>query len=198
MAFHSYTQLIQKLFNAYWCGPPSGVTRTSSWTRVDHLVSRLPVTTQRPVKTRFRFGCGTSKPLTLLIPATRRFIMQKARRHSSKGAPTACRRTVSGTFSLLYTRCFSPFPHGTGSLSVSYEYLALADGPAGFTQDFSCPALLRILLCFIWLRIRGYHPLRRNFPVASSHHTSCNNAVLQPHQDRNPDGLGSSPFARHY
>lgn len=198
MAFHSYPHLIQKLFNAYWCGPPSGVTRTSSWTRVDHLVSRLPVTTQRPVKTRFRFGCGTSKPLTLLIPATRRFIMQKARRHSIKGAPTACRRTVSGTFSLLYTRCFSPFPHGTGSLSVSYEYLALADGPAGFTQDFSCPALLRILLCFIWLRIRGYHPLRRNFPVASSHHTSCNDAVLQPHQDRNPDGLGSSPFARHY
>ena len=198
MAFHSYPHLIQKLFNAYWCGPPSGVTRTSSWTRVDHLVSRLPVTTQRPVKTRFRFGCGTSKPLTLLIPATRRFIMQKARRHSIKGAPTACRRTVSGTFSLLYTRCFSPFPHGTGSLSVSYEYLALADGPAGFTQDFSCPALLRILLCFLWLRIRGYHPLRHNFPVASSHHTSCNDAVLQPHQDRNPDGLGSSPFARHY
>ena len=198
MAFHSYPHLIQKLFNAYWCGPPSGVTRTSSWTRVDHLVSRLPVTTQRPVKTRFRFGCGTSKPLTLLIPATRRFIMQKARRHSIYEAPTACRRTVSGTFSLLYTRCFSPFPHGTGSLSVSYEYLALADGPAGFTQDFSCPALLRILLCFIWLRIRGYHPLRRNFPVASSHHTSCNHAVLQPHQDRNPDGLGSSPFARHY
>ena len=87
--------------------------------------------------------------LTLPTTATRRFIMQKARRHSSKGAPTACRRTVSGTFSLLYTRCFSPFPHGTGSLSVSYEYLALADGPAGFTQDFSCPALLRILLCFI-------------------------------------------------
>ena len=198
MAFHSYPHLIQKLFNAYWCGPPSGVTRTSSWTRVDHLVSRLPVTTQRPVKTRFRFGCGTSKPLTLLIPATRRFIMQKARRHSIYEAPTACRRTVSGTFSLLYTRCFSPFPHGTGSLSVSYEYLALADGPAGFTQDFSCPALLRILLCFVWLRIRGYHPLRRNFPVASSHHNSCNHAVLQPHQDRNPDGLGSSPFARHY
>ena len=198
MAFHSYPHLIQKLFNAYWCGPPSGVTRTSSWTRVDHLVSRLPVTTQRPVKTRFRFGCGISKPLTLLIPATRRFIMQKARRHSIYEAPTACRRTVSGTFSLLYTRCFSPFPHGTGSLSVSYEYLALADGPAGFTQDFSCPALLRILLCFIWLRIRGYHPLRRNFPVASSHHNSCNDAVLQPHQDRNPDGLGYSPFARHY
>ena len=25
----------------------------------------------------------------------------------------------------------------------------MADGPAGFRQDFTCPALLRILLCFI-------------------------------------------------
>ena len=29
----------QKLFNAYWCGPPSRVTGTSSWPSVDHLVS---------------------------------------------------------------------------------------------------------------------------------------------------------------
>ena len=53
---------------------------------------------------------------------------------------------VSGSISLLCSRFFSPFPHGTGSLSVSGEYLALADGPAGFTQDFTCPALLRILI----------------------------------------------------
>ena len=38
---------------------------------------------------------------------------------------------------------FSPFPHGTGSLSVDYEYLALPDGPGRFKQGFSCPALLR-------------------------------------------------------
>jgi hypothetical protein len=37
---------------------------------------------------------------------------------------------------------FSPFPHGTGSLSVDYEYLALEDGPPIFRQDFTCPALL--------------------------------------------------------
>lgn len=53
---------------------------------------------------------------------------------------------VSGSFSLPCSGFFSPFPHGTGSLSVSQEYLALADGPAGFTQGFTCPALLRILL----------------------------------------------------
>ena len=37
---------------------------------------------------------------------------------------------------------FSPFPHGTGSLSVNDEYLALEDGPPIFRQDFTCPALL--------------------------------------------------------
>ena len=69
--------------------------------------------------------------------------MQKARHHTKKGALTACRRTVSGTVSLPCSGCFSPFPHGTCSLSVSGEYLALADGPAGFTQGSTCPALLR-------------------------------------------------------
>ena len=75
---------------------------------------------------------------------TRRFIMQKARRHPPKGAPTDRRHAVSGSISLLSSRFFSPFPHGTGPLSVSGEYLALAGGPARFTRDFTCPALLRI------------------------------------------------------
>ena len=34
---------------------------------------------------------------------------------------------------------FSPFPHGTCSLSVTREYLALRDGPRGFRQDSTCP-----------------------------------------------------------
>ncbi len=67
--------------------------------------------------------------------------MQKARRHHPlRMAPTDCKRTVSGTISLPCSGCFSPFPHGTGSLSVSQEYLALPDGPGRFRQDFSCPA----------------------------------------------------------
>ena len=85
-----------------------------------------------------------------------------------KSAPTACRRTVSGTFSLPCSGCFSPFPHGTGSLSVSQEYLALPDGPGRFTQDFSCPALLRILISLSFLRIPGYHRLWPLFPKCST------------------------------
>ena len=57
-----YPQVIQKLFNAYWFGPPSGVTRTSTCSRVDHLVSRLPLPTIRPVQTRFRFGYRSHDP----------------------------------------------------------------------------------------------------------------------------------------
>ena len=57
-------------------------------------------------------------------------------------APTACKRTVSGSIALPCSGSFSPFPHGTGSLSVSQEYLALEDGPPIFKQDVTCPALL--------------------------------------------------------
>jgi hypothetical protein len=94
--------------------------------------------------------------------------MQKARRHSIARAPTACRRTVSGSISLPCSGCFSPFPYGTGSLSVSEEYLALPDGAGRFTQDFSGPALLRILLVYIDFRLQGFHLLWLIFPDDSA------------------------------
>ncbi len=74
--------------------------------------------------------------------------------HYAKGTPSAVpkpkfrpclRPLVSGWFQVLFIPllgCFSPFPHGTGSLSVVREYLALGGGPPGFPQDFSCPAVL--------------------------------------------------------
>ena len=92
--------------------------------------------------------------------------MQKARRHPYR-APTACRRTVSGTISLRYPRFFSPFPYGTGSLSVSEEYLALPDGAGGFRQDFSGPALLRVPLVHDNLLLQGCHLLWPHFPEGS-------------------------------
>ncbi len=64
---------------------------------------------------------------------------------------------------------FSPFPHGTGSLSVDYEYLALEDGPPIFRQDFTCPALLVVpLVPHISFRIQGYHLLWPHFPERSA------------------------------
>ena len=64
---------------------------------------------------------------------------------------------------------FSPFPHGTGSLSVDYEYLALEDGPPIFRQDFTCPALLlSYLVPRITFRLQGYHLLWPEFPIRST------------------------------
>ena len=71
---------------------------------------------------------------------------------------------------------FSPFPHGTGSLSVDHEYLALEDGPPIFRQDFTCPALLVAgLVPHRYFRVRGYHPLGPAFPdrFANTHAKTC-------------------------
>ena len=75
---------------------------------------------------------------------------------------------VSGSISLPLSGFFSPFPHGTGTLSVSWEYLALPDGPGRFAQNSTCSALLRILLCQSPLRLRGCHPLWPFFPKRSA------------------------------
>ena len=74
--------------------------------------------------------------------------MQKARRQlitvrKLLSPPTACKRMVSGSISLSCSEYFSPFPHGTSSLSVSQEYLALPDGAGMFPQNFSGSAVLR-------------------------------------------------------
>src|SRR5271166_7147964 len=80
-------------------------------------------------------------------------------------APTVCRYPVSGTVSLPSSGCFSPFPHGTCSLSVAEEYLGLEGGPPVFRQDCTCPALL---VSFAQtLSVRGCHPLRPGFPAGS-------------------------------
>ena len=87
---------------------------------------------------------------------------------------------VSGSLSLPWMGCFSPFPHGTCSLSVSRECLALPGGPGRFRRDFSCPALLRMPLGAGRLRVRGCHPLRPGFPAGSARLHRCRGAVLLP------------------
>jgi hypothetical protein len=89
--------------------------------------------------------------LTLHVRITSRLIKQEARRQAfpgkpGHGPPTACKHTVSGSISLPSQGCFSPFPHGTGSLSVAREYLALESGLPSFPPDYTCPVVLRIPL----------------------------------------------------
>ncbi len=122
-----------------------------------------PTYSKRPVKTRFR--CAYAYRLKLACQI-------KSLTHYTKGtpspsrAPTDCRRPVSGSVSLPSSGCFSPFPHGTGSLSVAWEYLGLERGRPMFRQDFTCPALLKDPSEPV--RVRGYHPLRPGFPSGSA------------------------------
>ena len=93
----------------------------------------------------------------------------KGTQSQNKSAPTACTHTVSGSISLPSPGFFSPFPHGTGSLSVSQEYLALEDGPPIFNQDNTCPDLLvASSVPPPGFRVRGYHPLSPPFPECST------------------------------
>ena len=108
---------------------------------------------------------------------------------------------VSGTVSLLCERCFSPFPHGTGTLSVSGECLALADGPAGFTRGSTCPALLRCTARttrgFAYGSLTLCGRTFQNVPLAP--HVPFGAATYNPvRAKRNAHGLGSAPFARRY
>ena len=89
--------------------------------------------------------------------------------------------------------CFSPFPHGTCSLSVSRECLALPGGPGGFAQGYSCPALLRVPLCFASLRVRGCHPLWPDFPDRSARETLATARPYNPRGASPRRGFGLAP-----
>ncbi len=91
--------------------------------------------------------------------------------------------------------CFSPFPHGTGSLSVRNEYLALRDGPRGFKQGFSCPALLRYLLR-VWINF-VYAPVTlfgATFQMASTINQIGNSTVAGPTTPDSPKCNGFGLF----
>ena len=143
------------------------------------------------LKTRFR--CGSLPSLTSPHAVTRWLILQKARRHTVRCSGRLRARGFRYCFTPL-AGCFSPFPHGTGSLSVTGECLALEGGPPGFGPGFTCPALLG---CRARrrsrVRVRGSHPLRPAFPCRSAPDPLCNCAG-----GRGPPGRAvPQPLVRH-
>ena len=100
----------------------------------------------------FRLAFATAPPHGLTSPhtITRRLILQKARSHITQHKCCKLLRLVGTRFQVLFhdpsPGCFSPFPHGTGSLSVTREYLGLGGGPPGFTRNFTGSVLLGIPL----------------------------------------------------
>ena len=133
------------------------------------MASGLRHATDPPCSDSLSLRLRDSNPLASLHTATRRLILQKARRHRLAAAAASCRFMVSGSVSLPSQGFFSPCPHGTSSLSVAAEYSALDRGRPGFRQGSSCPAVLRYrTMESASLRLRGSHPLRQAFPCLSA------------------------------
>ena len=142
MAFHPYPRVIPSVFNRSGFGPPRGLTPASPCPWIAHPASRPRHATQIAL---FRLAFAAARcPLTSPHAATRRLILQKARGHRRRNGSRClgahgfrrCFTPLSG--------CFSPFPRGTGSLSVIGECSALEGGPPCFGPGFTCPALLWI------------------------------------------------------
>ena len=155
-----------------------------------------------------RFRCGSFPNLTSPHTATRWLILQKARRHSAKAAPTACGRTVSGTVSLPSRGAFHL------SLTVLVRYRSQGSTQAWMVvhpgsdrvsraRPYSGTASRRP----VWVRVRGCHPLRPALPCRSAPQPDLRPgaaapgcAALQPRR-RNPcrvcplDGLAIGPLS---
>ena len=83
--------------------------------------------------------------LALPHTITRRFIMQKARRHPFPRRGIGLRQLVGIWFQVLLTPLIGVlfiFRSRYSSLSVVMEYLALEGGPPSFTRGFTGTALL--------------------------------------------------------
>lgn len=140
--------------------------------------------------------------LTLLGTASRRVIMQKARRQAGPlrghGPSTACRRVVSGSLSSPGRGSSHRSLALLGSLSVAREYLALRDGPRCFRPAFPCPVVLRNRLSLALPWPTGLSPamVERSRTVRLGYERP----KCRPYNPTRacPSGLGWSAFARRY
>ena len=119
-------------------------------------------------------------PLTSPRGATRWLILQKARRHSAKAAPTACGRTVSGTVSLPSRGAFHL------SLAVLVRYRS-QESIQGWRVD--PPDSHRVSRARRYsgadcrgdpIRVRGSNPVPPAFPGRSASVRLCNRTVVGP------------------
>ena len=117
-----------------------------------------------------------SLDLTLRTKLTRWIVLQKARRHGT----SPLRLLVGTQFQDLF---HSPpgvlftFPSLYLFTIDRILYLALAGGPAGFKQDFSCP----VLLDESYIRSASFSRTRLSRPLASHSNYSANHANFLPY-----------------
>ena len=141
----------------------------------------------------------TATPHRLTSPRT-----TNSQAHSSKGTPSPKKILSSDGlyatgFRYYFTPLpgyFSPFPHGTGPLSVTKEYLGLTGGPAGFTRNFRGPALLgtcpRKTMSYVYGTVTHSGtasqplPLQHRFVTPRPPDSSGKNTPTTPHVQRLP------------
>ena len=116
LEFLRYPQLIRGHCNERRFGPPADFTPLSSWPWIDRRASGLRMRTGA----QLRLGFPVAPALRLNRARTR-----NSPAHSSIGTSSglnALRLVVGMRFQILFTPLpgfFSPFPHGTGALSVT-------------------------------------------------------------------------------
>ena len=153
--------------------PPVHVTAPSALLIGRSRVSGLMRRTERPIQTRFR--CAYAYRLKLARHTKSLTHYTKGTRSPSR-APTACKHSISGTISLPSSGFFSPFPHGTCSLSVSRGVLRLGGWsphvqtgfhvsrptlrPHHFTATGLSPAMARLSFRFALFQRHGLVPVR--------------------------------------
>lgn len=166
MEFLRYPHLIPALFNVRGFGPPVRFTAPSTWTWVDHMVSGLRQHTHSPysdsLSLRLRLFNLTSHAIV-----TRRFILQKARHHPLTGSDFFQAHGFRFSFTPL-PRFFSPFPHGTRSLSLTLYILPWRMVPPASDKISRVPPYSGYRLMRHTLRLRGFHSLWLYFPVHSA------------------------------
>ena len=161
---------------------------------------------------RLAFAAATGvTPLTLPQRLTRRLILQEARRQTGRCAQaftlaptrhspsTVCKLTVSGSF-------HSP-NRGTFHLSLtvlvhyrSSSVFSLGEWTPQIPTGLACPVVLRYPARGSTFSHTGLSPSVVGFPIPillTSHFVTLSRRTLQPRPIKS-DGLGCSPFARHY
>ena len=147
LAYHPYPQVIPHFCNSERFGPPRGFSPASACPWVAHLVSCLLPATLRPLRTRFPYGSGC-RCLNLATESN-------SLAHSPKGTPsgllpkeycppTACKRTVSGSFHSPRRGSF----HLSLTVLVRYRstrVFSLGQWTAPLPTGLACPVVLRCL-----------------------------------------------------
>jgi len=126
LAFHSYSPVIQILYNVYWFGPPSCFTKISTCLWIDHIASGQYKLYLRPLQTRFHYA------FFFFMLAT--FIYSLA--HDAKGTPLllflrAYDRLLNILFQVLFHSPFRRSFHFSLAVLFTIGYLfifRLVDG----------------------------------------------------------------------